>query len=262
MSAQDRGLNLGDGIFETILVLKGVALWRETHLSRMAAAAHELGLAYPADEIAQAVDALVRDAETHHVLRLTLTRGAGGRGLSANVDRPTFVGTLADFDPTQQFQPLTLVTSRIERNLKSPTSFFKTLSYIDQVMASREAVDQGYDEALMFNTKGRVACCTIGNIFLYIDGALVTPSLYEGILNGVMRNVVIDAAKYAGLKVNERLVRIPDLEKANGMFATNSLRYIRPVVLFNERRFAAPEAAFQKILPFLTMMEQEQITAD
>jgi branched-chain amino acid aminotransferase len=262
ISAHDRGLTLGDGIFETILVLNGVALWRHEHLRRMEAGSRELGIDFPHEEIAQAVNALIAETTSHHVLRLTLTRGAGGRGLAANPDRPSFVATLSDFDPALQFQPITLLTSRIERNVKSPTSSLKTLSYIDQVMASREAVVNGFDEALMFNTKGRVACCTIGNIFLQIDGALVTPSLFEGILNGVMRNVVIDAAKCAGLKVSERLVRIPDLDKADGMFVTNSLRYIRPVVLFNERRFSAPADAIQKILPFLDMLEQKQLDAD
>ena len=258
-SAQDRGLSLGDGLFETILVLNGVALWRDEHMLRMHSGASQLGIHFPAQEINRAIDALVANTTTHHVLRLTLTRGASGRGLAANPDQPTFIGTLTDFDPDLQFQPMTLLTSRIERNLKSPTSSIKTTSYIDQVMAAREAMEQGFDEALMFNTKGRVACCTIGNIFLVVGDTLVTPSLYEGILNGIMRNVVIRAAKDAGLKVSERLVRIPDLDKAESMFVTNSLRYIRAVKQLDDRQYIRAAAVMQKILPILHAMQQEQI---
>ncbi len=260
LSAQDRGLTLGDGVFETILVLNGVALWRDEHMQRMQSGASQLGISFPAQDINRAIDMLIERAMTHHVLRLTLTRGAGGRGLAADPDQPTFIGTLMEFDPDLQFQPMTLLTSRIERNLKSPMSSIKTTSYLDQVMAAREAAERGFDEALMFNTKGRVACCTIGNIFLVIGDTLVTPSLYEGILNGIMRNVVIRAAKDAGLKVSERLVRLVDLDKAEGMFVTNSLRYVRPVVLFNDRPLAVPKIVVEKIKPYLLHKQREQIS--
>lgn len=259
LSAGDRGMTLGDGLFETILVLKGVALWRDEHMLRMQSGASQLGIVFPSQEINRAIDALVEKAMTHHVLRVTLTRGAGGRGLAGSPDKPTFIGTLTDFDPALQFQPMTLLTSRIERNLKSPTSSIKTTSYIDQVMAAREAAEQGFDEALMFNSKGRVACCSVGNIFLVFGNALVTPSLYEGILNGITRNVVLRAAKDAGLKVSERLVRLPDLDQADGMFATNSLRYMRPVVLFNDRPLAVPKLVMETIKPYLFNSQREQI---
>jgi branched-chain amino acid aminotransferase len=259
ISAHDRGLTLGDGIFETILVLNNVALWRDEHLSRMEAFAQQLQIAFPADEIGRAVDALIAKTNTHHALRLTLTRGAAGRGLAANAVHPTFVGTLTEFDPNLQFEAMTLFTSSIERNLKSPTSYIKTLSYLDQVMAAREAVDAGYDEALMFNTKGRVACCSIGNIFLVIDDELVTPSLYEGILNGIMRGAVIEAARYAGIKVRERLVRLADLDKAESMFATNSLRYIRAVKQLDDKHFIRAAKIMEKLLPVLHGMQQEQL---
>ncbi len=261
ISAHDRGLTLGDGIFETILVLDNVALWRAEHMMRMQAAAQELGIAYPANEMSDAIDALISNTRTHHALRLTLTRGAGGRGLAAKTDRSTFVATLTEFDPDLQFQAMTLATSRIERNIKSPTSFFKTLSYMDQIMAARDAVDRGFDEALMFNTKGRVACCSTGNIFLVIDGELVTPSLYEGILNGIMRNVIIEAASQAGIKVKERLVRLADLARAESMFATNSLRYTRAVKILDDRHFIPAAAIMQKIIPILVGMQHDQITS-
>jgi branched-chain amino acid aminotransferase len=262
ISAHDRGLTLGDGIFETILVLNNVALWRKEHLIRMEAAAEALGISYPSNEISSAIDALISNTETHHALRLTLTRGAGGRGLAATIERSTFVATLTEFDPNSQFEAMTLGTSHIERNIKSPTSSFKTLSYMDQVMAAREAVERGYDEALMFNSKGRVACCSIGNIFLVIDGELVTPSLYEGILNGVMRNVIIQAASLAGIKVKQRLVRLADLDRAESMFATNSLRYIRAVKQLDDRQYVRAAVVTQKILPILHTMQQDQITGN
>jgi branched-chain amino acid aminotransferase len=260
ISAHDRGLTLGDGLFETILVLNGVALWRNEHLQRMQAGASQLGIRFPAMEIDTAIDALVAETMTHHVLRMTLTRGDGGRALSIDTGRFTLIGTLADFDPALQFKPISLRTTSVERNLSSPSSTIKTTSYIDQILAVREVVQHGCDEALMFNSKGRVACCATGNIFMVTGDELVTPSLDEGILNGIMRSQVIHAAKSAGMKVAERLVYSADLAKADAMFVTNSLRFIRPVVLFDDRHMALPKLVLETITPYLMNRQSEQIS--
>jgi branched-chain amino acid aminotransferase len=259
LSAQDRGLNLGDGVFETLAVNGGVALWRFEHLERMRQAAFELGLPFPEDRIEDAIDALTHRAKGSHVLRLTLTRGEGGRGLSSDISKPTLIGTLQPFDDTLRFKPAALMTSSVRRNLHSPSSRLKTLSYIDNILAAREAEAQGSDDALMLNTAGRVACCSIGNVFLEMDGALVTPSLGEAILPGVMRCNVIKLAKQAGLVVKERQVKIADIAKADGMFMTNSLRFVRNITKCDKKRFSAPSQVVDMIVRGLLNAEQEQM---
>jgi branched-chain amino acid aminotransferase len=261
VSIHDRGFTLGDGLFETILVQNHVALWRDAHVERMRRGASLLGISFPAQDVNTAMDALLATGTGHHVLRLTLTRGAGSRGLAGDAERSTLVGTLADFDPGLQFQPITLCISSIERNLRSPTASIKTTSYIDQVMATREAAQRECDDALMLNSEGRVACCASGNIFLTMAKRLVTPSLGEGILNGIMRTLVIQAAQQAGLEVTEQPVQRSDLAVADGMFATNSLRFMRPVVLLEGRTLARPALVLGKITPYLLEMHKQQISA-
>jgi branched-chain amino acid aminotransferase len=259
VSAHDRGLNLGDGIFETLAVNGNVPLWRFEHVERMRKAALEIGLPFPEDAVEDAIDALTDRCKGHHVLRLTLTRGEGTRGLAGGVAKPTLIGSVTPFDETLRFQPLTLMTSTVRRNLHAPSSRLKTLSYIDNVLAAREAEANGVDDALLLNTAGRVACSTIGNIFLLVDGAVLTPSLSEGILPGIMRDSVVRLAKQAGFRMSEKQIKLSDIAGADGMFVTNSLRFVRSVTKCDDKRFSTRSKLLDIIVRGLLNVEQEQL---
>ena len=228
LSPTDRGVTLGDGLFETILVIDGVALWLNEHLQRMRAAASELGIIWPESEITMAAQALCKGKAGSHIMRLTLTRGAGGRGLGADIDTPCFFATCTPLDPKLMFQEVRCCMVSVTRNAASPTSRMKTLSYMDQVLAAREAGEEGYDDGIMCNTEGFVACSTIGNVFLLKGNTLITPSRDQGILPGIMRRVVIEGANECGLGVEERHVGQHEISTADGLFLTNSLRLLRP----------------------------------
>ena len=259
LSTHERGLTLGDGLFETLAVRDGVALWRFEHLERMRAAATQLGIPFPEDDVDNAIDGLVYRARGHHVLRLTLSRGEGGRGLAGEIKRPTLIGTLDPFDGHQRFQAVRLATATVRRNLHSPAAHMKSLSYIDNVLAAREAAKAGADDALMLNSAGRVACSSIANIFLETAGALVTPSLAEGILPGVMRAAVIRAARDLGIAIREKQVRSADAAGADGLFLTNSLRFIRPVVGLDGKRYAPRSKIVDRLIGALLDAETEQL---
>ena len=259
LSAQDRGLTLGDGVFETIAVADGVALWRFEHVERMRAAAGELGIPFPEADVENAMDGLTHRAKGHHVLRLTLTRGEGGRGLAGPVVKPTLIGTLQPLEVSQRFQPVSLVTSAVRRNPNAPSSRLKTLSYVDNIAAAREAQAADADDALMLNTAGRVSSITVGNVFVEKDGVVSTPSLAEGILPGIMRAAVIAAAKQTGVVLKEKQIRPADAADADAMWVTNSLRFIRPVNRLDKTRFGQRSKIMDKIIRRLLEMEQEQI---
>ncbi len=262
LSALDRGLTLGDGLFETLAVNKGVALWRFEHIERMRKAASELGIPFPETEIENAIDALTHRTKDHHVLRLTLTRGEGGRGLAGDIAKPTLIGTLQPFDENLRFQPVSIVTAKVRRNLHSPSSRMKTTSYIDNILAAREAHSAGVEEALMLNTAGRISCTSIGNLFLEVEGELVTPSLSEGILPGITREAVIRLARQAGIGVREKQVKPADVVKADFVFVTNSLRLVRAVTKLDGRVFSSRSKLMDSIVQGLLNAEQEQIILD
>ncbi len=238
LSPFDRGLTLGDGLFETMLVLNGVALDLPQHLARLAASAECLGISFPQGEIAASVAALCKDVIAHHVLRLTLTRGSAGRGLATDTDDFTYLATLQPFNAALMFQPMALTLVSVCRNDTSDAARMKTTSYMDQILAAREAQSESASEALMPNTKGNVASATIGNVFLTFGDRLVTPSLDQGILPGIMRANVLALAGSAGFAVEERPVAAIELEKADGVFLTNALRFLCPSPRHSRQDFA------------------------
>ena len=230
VAANDRGLTLADGVFDTSLVLGGRVFRQEAHLDRLMAAA--AGLAIPADRAALelAMTALA-ERRGDGAIRLTLTRGPGARGLAFPADpQPTLIGTAAPLSPAMMFAPLRLQVSEIRRNETSPTARVKSLAYLDSVLANHAARQAGADEALFLNGAGRVACSALANVFTLAGTELVTPPRDDGVLDGIVRGWILANAGAFGLSAVERSLTLPDLA-AGQIVLTNSLRLIAPASL-------------------------------
>ena len=209
------------------------------HFARLEAAAKELGIGFDRDVLDDALaEVLDERPKAHQVLRVTLTRGSAARGLGANGGSPSLLITLDPFDPALMFRPVALSSTAIRRNPASLSCRLKTLSYIDNIAAAREAARHGMEDALMLNTRGHVACSTIANIFLVKGQTLVTPARDQGILTGVMRQALVHAAAHLGFTAEERAVKPSELRKADAVFLTNSLRFIRPVTALDGKPIA------------------------
>ena len=230
ISPHDRGLLLGDGLFETVLVVDGKPDGLAQHLARLTMGCGKLGLPPPeATDLDQKLaKALARAPAGRAALRITLAAGPGGRGLErAAMIKPTLI---AQISPAPIWEtPARLITSTLRRNETSPTSRLKTLSYLDNVLARREALSLGGDEALMLNSRGEIACAAAANVFWLKGRALHTPALACGVLAGIMRARVMAAAPGLGLVVNEVAQPRSTLNDAEAIFLTNSLIGLRPV---------------------------------
>ena len=239
LDPRDRGLTLGDGLFETMLVVNGTPLWANMHLARMESAAHELGIPFTRETLDGGIAAILDGIdEGHKALRVTLTRGTGARGLAGAGASPSLLITCEPFDQNLMFQPASLLSSTIRRSTASPSTRLKTLSYIDNIAAAREAHARAMDDALMLNTDGKVASTTIANIFLLKGKKLITPARDQGILTGVIRQALLASAHHLDLVAEERAVKPAELSKADAVFLTNSLRFIRPVKSLDQQPLA------------------------
>ncbi|WGD31763.1 aminotransferase class IV [Ancylobacter sp. WKF20] len=241
LSSEDRGFTLGDGVFDTALVLDGRMLARERHVGRLMAATDVIGIEVARGAVESAIDAALTGAPM--ILRTTVTRGIAARGLwPASTGAPTVVTATAPWSPALIGQPARLITATGRRNEFSPTANLKTLGYLDHILAAREAAQAGVDDALILNTRGNVACATIGNVVAVIGDALVTPALHEGCLPGIVRTLLIEAAPALGLAVEERALAPRELADARAVFLTNSVRLIRPVTALDGAELArAPD---------------------
>jgi branched-subunit amino acid aminotransferase/4-amino-4-deoxychorismate lyase len=227
----DRGLLLGDGLFETMLAVDGAIPAIEAHLNRMAAGCVTLGLPALDREAARDLCLAAPPASGRVAVRLTLTAGSGGRGLDRSDQIiPRLIATAAPSPRVEM--PATLIIAKTRRNEGSPASRLKTLSYVDGVLARAEARAAGADEAVMLNNRGEVACAAAANLF-WIEGERVfTPSLACGVLAGITR-----ARLLAAEEVAEEVADRARLEAADGVFLTNSLIGMRAVARLGERRF-------------------------
>ncbi|HZZ87140.1 MAG TPA: aminotransferase class IV [Caulobacteraceae bacterium] len=230
----DRGLLLADGLFETVLYARGALVLAGEHAERMAAGAQVLGLPAPSLEAFSACAlASVRLAglETGRAaVRVTLTAGSGGRGLDRPTElRPRLFATAATPAPSRG--PALLVISSVRRNQASPASRLKTLAYLDNVLARREAAAAGADEAVMLNTVGEVACAAAANLFWLRGEVLFTPAIEAGRLDGIMARRVVAAAVELGIEIRQVRDGAGALEAADALFLTNSLIGVRPAHL-------------------------------
>ncbi len=242
----DRGLNLGDGVFDTSLARNGRTFLRHAHLDRFAAAANALAIPFGEAAAGEALDRLAAAIGDGGV-RLTLTRGGGARGLALPKDpKPFLFGSAAS--PPPAFPALALATTAIRRNETSPASKLKALPYLDAILGLEEALAKGADEALFVNTQGHIACLASANIFVVFGRQIVTPPLSDGVLAGTVRAFVLRKAQSLGLEALERSLGLDELLRAEAIFATSSLKLIAPCRSLDAASFASAENEVVKLL--------------
>ena len=244
----DRGLTLGDGLFETLLARDGNLVAFEAHLRRMSQGCAVLGLPPPDAALARRLcgEALNQaDLRTGRAaVRLTLTAGSGGRGLDRpGVPAPRLLATAAPAPPPAG--PARVMIAKVRRNDGSPASRLKTLSYLDNVLARREAAAAGADEAVMLNSRGQVACAAVANLFWLSEGRLFTPALDCGVLDGIVRRELVVRAHAEGLPVEQAACGLDALMSAQAAVLTNSLIGVRAVSWLDGRALESAALALR-----------------
>jgi branched-chain amino acid aminotransferase len=242
ISVNDRGFLYGDGLFETLRVCGGRPFRLAQHLERMARGADFLKIKCPFTpmELQEFAGSLIEQNKmTEAVLRVTLTRGPGERGyLPPAESQATVVMTLHAVPASGAPIQWRLITSSYRIPTGDPLSSFKTLNKLAHVMARREAVEKGGDEALLLNTNGEVAETAGGNLFWICDGQICTVSTSCGALPGITRAVVLEICQSLGLSVNERAIKPEALRKSEGIFITQSVLGIVPVAAYDGKPVA------------------------
>lgn len=232
IAPDDRGLLLGDGVFETLAVRDGAPLRVAAHLDRLTRSCEALDLPPPyshtrlSEALAQVT---LANRLEHGALRLTVTRGSAPRGLRPPAEqRPTVLISAAASTVGAPAPATAVIAQTVRRNEHSPLSRIKSLNYLDGVLAQIEAARRGADDALLLNTAGFVAEATIANVFVVLGQHVVTPRPEDGVLPGIMRAAVIDATG-----AEEAPISPSDLAAASEVFLSN-VSGVVPVVRIDE----------------------------
>lgn len=233
----DRGLDFGDGLFETLLLRGGKPLFEDLHLRRLRRgllALHFPGNLEQVRASIQSAGHLTQDREwPWAALRITVTRGGGPRGYAPPADaRPRVIATASrlDGDRAAMLPPASLIQSSIRWATQPVLAGLKHLSRLEQVLAAREYTLAGADEALVLDQSGLLVSVTAGNLFLVRGEQLLTPTLGGCGIAGTRRELVMGHwAPALGLEVREMAITASVLAQADEVFYSNSLVGLRPV---------------------------------
>ena len=239
IASSDRGLQYGDGLFETIAFKNGgLQFWRE-HLQRMVAGCHRLGFSL-VDEKRWLDDIRKLDLPAQAVIKLVLTRGSGGRGyrLPDRV-KPTRLVSVHEFPlyPSQNNEGVAIRFCRTPTSMNSALAGIKHLNRLDNVLARNEWQDEAIAEGLMSDDHGYVIEGTMSNLFAVKNKALYTPVLKKSGIQGIIRDRVIELAKDSEIVVQQVAISKSQLLDMDEIFLTNSLIGIWPVIQLDEYHY-------------------------
>lgn len=243
ISVFDRGLQYGDGLFETMAVYKGIVRLWDMHWERLIKGCKQLSISYPDKEILEKEISTIcaNKIENLFVLKLIITRGEGQRGYrftkEQNITRILSTHLWPDYPEIYQLEGVVVRYCDTTISENSKLAGIKHLNRLEQVLARNEWDTNEYQEGLMLTAQGHVIDGTMSNIFAIKDNMIFTPELSLCGVSGVMRNTIIKIAKEIGYSVYEKTFTKVELEQADELFLTNSLFGVWPVKVIANTRF-------------------------
>jgi 4-amino-4-deoxychorismate lyase len=230
---RDRGLQYGDGVFETMRVRRGQVRLMEYHVERLDMSCRQLGIAGPPLGALRRELARIAALRKEGVLKLIVTRGSGPRGYRpTGRQRCTRILALHALPKAVLTDRSTAVRVRLcatPLGSNPRLAGLKTLNRLESVMARAEWSDARIWEGLMRDADENIVCGTMSNLFLRRGSSLMTPLLDRCGVAGVMRRWVLETAGDLRLSPLERRIRWQDLSEAEEVFMSNAVVGLRSV---------------------------------
>jgi branched-chain amino acid aminotransferase len=245
LSYQNRAFRYGDGFFETIRCMDGRPLWLDRHFQRMKKSARALKIDLAIELTQENLSAWIQmllSKNSHNQgarVRISVFREDGGfympqsnKGhmlINSNALSENQYSLNANGKMIGVFTELHKPCSRL--------SFIKSSSALVYVMASLHAAENKWDDCIILNEHGNIAETSSSNLFMVKKRKLFTPGPDQGCVDGIMKNIVIETAKKASIKVMDCALKPNDLTDADEVFLTNAVQGIQWVKGFGVKRY-------------------------
>ena len=249
ISVLDRGFQYGDGLFETILISSGRPQYWLEHMERLMDGCRRLDIPLPDPSVLQSEAESLYGDMGEGVLKITISRGVGGRGYAADaLAKSTRV--LAMFPASQYpeeywLEGVAVKVCDTRLGLNPALAGIKHLNRLEQVMARAEWNSAEIHEGLMLDINNNVIEGTMSNVFSIKDGELFTPELSLCGVKGIMREQIIVAARQASIAVHEAQMSLDDFYQSEECFLSNSLFGIWPVRQLADHEFTLGPVSHQ-----------------
>lgn len=248
------GLLSGWGVFTTMRIFQGVPFSLERHWARLNRDAELIHVEVPLDlaTLSNAITELVERNQAHEaVSRISIFRSQGGRFEGPGSGNASdWVILTVDLAPWPH--SVSLDVRENARHAASPFVGAKTLSWSANLTMYEEAHQAGFGEVILLNERGEVTECTSANIFAVLDGTAYTPPLSSGLLPGVTREVML-AELAPSLRVQEKVLLVDDLLRAEEVFITSSTRELLPVDRIGEKELVAARTKAWPVMEKLSL---------
>ena len=259
VSAQDRGLHYGDGVFETIAIWNGKPLCWEAHYRRLEEGCKRLRMHCPAEESLSSEMRQLPVTKPRCIVKIMVTRGPGGRGYSPPDPAPVPTRILGLF-PWPDFPPehatagikARICSTRLGKNPQ--LAGIKHLNRLEQVLARGEWSNPDIAEGLMLDSHGAVIEGTMSNLFCVKDDVLITPELSSCGIAGIIRGCILELSTQINIQVSIRTFTEKELYTMDELFLCNSVIGVWPIREIEQRSYTIGPRT-QEIRAILTRKE-------
>lgn len=240
LSPWDLGWLVGEGVFDTLVVRLGRCIALREHWERLQHSCQLLGLFPPTEaQLKEIIDQLLTANQmTEARVRVTLTSGPIPFASPIDPAKQTLMVTFAPLPIWPAAECVCLSPWAI--NPAGALNGIKSVSYGESARSLRYAKSVGCGEALLLNTRNEVSEGSGSNVFLVIDGSVITPPLSSGCLPGVTRLLVLQACRDFNIACNEEPIPLSLLERCEEAFLTSATRGVHPIERLNTRVLKVP----------------------
>ena len=246
LSVNNRAFLYGDSVFETLKVVNNSILFLEDHYFRLMAAMRivrmEIPMNFTLEYFEEQILSLVKtnNCESSARIRFSVYRNEGGFYLPMVNTISYIIQSVAL--PNQYYSldqnPYEVELYKDFYVSKQLLSSLKTNNKMVHITGSIFAKENGYDNCLILNETKNVVEALQGNIFMVLEGRLITPPISEGCLNGIMRKQILAIAKKNNeYEVVEAVISPFDLQKAEELFITNVVKGIQPISKYRKKEY-------------------------
>lgn len=245
VSVFDHGFLYGDGVFEGIRAYDCLVFKLKEHIDRLFESAHSIMLPIKLSK-EKMIEAVIQTLKANSLkdayIRLIVSRGEGDLGLDprkckGNETIVIITDRIALYPEKLYREGMAIITVPTIRNIPEALNpQIKSLNYLNNILAKIEAVNCGYEEALMLDHLGYVAECTGDNIFVVEKGELYTPPQCMGTLRGITRDAVLAIARKMKIPTHEHVLTRHELYNSQECFLTGTAAEIIPVVKVDGRK--------------------------